>query len=157
MNRSIVFEPTDLMRSQLCLEIEIIDDQLAEGYEMFSVLLSTNSSAVNITIHQFDIFIQPNDNDGVSTAIFVRYILCCFIFYSSESCTEGSVTVVSDVNNHSLQLVEMCSGPSSKGVWSPVCDNNWTLQDATVVCRELGYQGLHMYIDVYIRYPCTVL
>ena len=29
----------------------------------------------------------------------------------------------------------------SEGVWSPVCDNNWTLQDATVVCRELDNQG----------------
>ena len=47
--------------------------------------------------------------------------------------------MVNDVNNSSLQLVEMCS---SKGVWSPVCDNNWTLQDATVVCRELNDQGL---------------
>ena len=53
----------------------------------------------------------------------------------TPSCSEGSVTVVSDVNNSSLQLVEMCS---SEGVWSPVCDNNWTLQDATVVCGELG-------------------
>ena len=47
--------------------------------------------------------------------------------------------MVSDVNNSSLQLVEMCS---SEGVWFPVCDNNWTLQDATVVCRELDNQGL---------------
>ena len=43
--------------------------------------------------------------------------------------------MVSDVNNSSLQLVEMCS---SVGVWSPVCDNNWTLQDATVVCSQLN-------------------
>ena len=47
--------------------------------------------------------------------------------------------MVSDLNNSSLQLVEMCS---SEGMWSPVCDNNWTLQDATVVCRELDNQGL---------------
>ena len=58
------------------------------------------------------------------------------------------MTVVSDVNNSSLQLVEMCT---SKGVWSPVCDNNWTLQDATVVCRELskglcGYKGQYCII-----------
>ena len=51
----------------------------------------------------------------------------------------GSVTVVSDVYNSSLQLVEMCS----ERVWSPVCDN-WTLQDATVICRELGYTSLGM-------------
>ena len=50
--------------------------------------------------------------------------------------------MVSDANNSSLQLVEMCS---SEGVWSPVCDNNWTLQDATVVCRELKKQG---YINI---------
>ena len=49
------------------------------------------------------------------------------------------MTVVSDVNNSSLQLVEMCRG---SGGWSPVCDSNWTLQDATVVCRELDNQGL---------------
>ena len=54
-------------------------------------------------------------------------------------CTEGSVTVVSDANNSSLQLVEMCS---SEGVWSPACDSDWTLQDATVVCRQLGYPFL---------------
>ena len=46
--------------------------------------------------------------------------------------------MVSDVNNSSLQLVEMCS---SEGVWSPVCDTNWTLEDATVVCREHNDQG----------------
>ena len=62
LNQTIIFEPTDLMRSQLhCLEIEIIDDPLAEDYEMFSVLLSTNSSAVDLNLHQFDIYIQPND------------------------------------------------------------------------------------------------
>ena len=55
------------------------------------------------------------------------------------SCTVDSVTVVSDVYNSSLQLVEMCS---SEGVWSPVCDYDWTLQDAIVVCRELGYTTL---------------
>ena len=57
--------------------------------------------------------------------------------------------MVSDVNNSSLQLVEMCS---SEGVWSPVCDNNWTLQDATVVCRELERQGFP-----YIPYRTLVL
>ena len=58
-------------------------------------------------------------------------------FFADSSCSEGNVTVVSDVNNSSLQLVEMCS---SEGVWSSVCDNNWTLQDATIVCRELNNQ-----------------
>ena len=47
------------------------------------------------------------------------------------------MTVVSDADNN--QLVEMCS---SEGVCSPVCDTSWTTQDATVICRELGYQSL---------------
>ena len=78
------------------------------------------------------IFIQSNS---------IRHYWCDI---TDSSCPEGSVTVVSDVKNSSLQLVEMCS---SEGVWSPVCDSNWTLQDATVVCRELGQgKGLFCYI-----------
>ena len=57
------------------------------------------------------------------------------------SCTEGSVTVTCDANNSSLKLVEMCS----EGVWSPVCDHDWTLQDATVFCKELGFSFLGIY------------
>lgn len=51
---------------------------------------------------------------------------------------------MSGVGRNSLPLVEMYS----KGMWSPVCDNNWTVADATVACRELGYQGAP---------PCTLL
>ena len=51
--------------------------------------------------------------------------------------------MVSGINRSSLQLVEMCS----EGVWSPVCDHNWTVADATVVCRELGYH--HLGMDIY--------
>ena len=47
--------------------------------------------------------------------------------------------VVSNAFNNDHQLVEMCT---SEGVWSSVCDIEWTEQDATVVCRELGYSSL---------------
>ena len=50
-----------------------------------------------------------------------------------------TVNMATDGDDSSLQLVEICS---SEGVWSPVCDNNWTIQDAIVICRELGYRGL---------------
>ena len=53
------------------------------------------------------------------------------------NCTEGNVTVSTDGDGSNLHLVEMCSN----GVWSPLCDDDWTLEDVTVVCRELGYAG----------------
>ena len=62
LNRTLTFETSDMTRSEQCLEIEIIDDALAEGHEMFTVQLSTNSSAVNLTIQEFDVFILPNDS-----------------------------------------------------------------------------------------------
>ena len=61
LRRIITFDSSDMMRSHQCLQIEIIDDSLGlEEWEMFSVLLSTNSSAVNLTRQEFDVFIDDN-------------------------------------------------------------------------------------------------
>ena len=62
LRRTITF---DMTRSHQCLQIEIIDDSLAEDWEMFSVLLSTNNSAVNLTCREFNVFIEPNDDNGM--------------------------------------------------------------------------------------------
>ena len=64
--------------------------------------------------------------------------------------------MVSDADNSSLQLVEMCS---SEGVWSPVCDYDWTPQDATVVCRQLGYLflGTRYFIAISVLCECMGL
>ena len=62
LNHTLIFAPSNMTRSLQCVQIEIIDDSLAEDWEMFTVLLSTNSSTVNLTRHEFDVFIQPNIN-----------------------------------------------------------------------------------------------
>ena len=78
LSHTLTFEPSDMTRSHQCLQIEIIDDSLAEDWEMFSVLLSTNSSAVNLTRHEFNVFIQPNDNIGItfSIVLYSEHINC---------------------------------------------------------------------------------
>ena len=60
-NFTLIFTPSNMMKSRQCVQIEIIDDSLAEFWEVFTVLLSTNSSAVDLTLNKFDIYISPND------------------------------------------------------------------------------------------------
>ena len=69
LRQTLTFESSDMTRSHQCLQIEIIDDSLAEGWEMFSVLLSTNSSAVNLTRQEFNIFIRPNDGNIIPISV----------------------------------------------------------------------------------------
>ena len=59
---TLVLKPSYEMISQRqCLEIEIINDSLPEDWEVFTLLLSTNNSAVNLTVHRIDVYIQPNN------------------------------------------------------------------------------------------------
>ena len=59
---TLTFEPSDDRGlQQQCLEIEIIDDSLPEDWEVFTLLLSTNDSTVDLITCRVDVYIQPNN------------------------------------------------------------------------------------------------
>ena len=57
-----------MTRSRQCLQIEIVNDSLAEETEVFSVLLSTNSTTVSLLQNQLDLYIYRNDGKSIRHA-----------------------------------------------------------------------------------------
>ena len=55
------------------------------------------------------------------------------------SCCDGAVRLVGGSLSNEGR-VEICQS----GEWKTVCDNNWSQNEARVVCRQLGYttQGM---------------
>ena len=71
----------------------------------------------------------------------------CLNGYSSVNCTvaectKGAIRLVGGMTKTEGQ-VEICL----YGLWGIVCDNLWTVQEAELVCKQLGFP----YTGIYIR------
>ena len=70
----------------------------------------------------------------------------CWNGYASLNCTvsecsEGAVDLVGGMNETEGR-VEICL----YGLWGIVCDSLWTVQEAKIVCKQLGY----LYTGIYL-------
>ena len=57
--------------------------------------------------------------------------------FPPDNCTEGSVRLMHG-STARTGTVQVCVNRT----WGSICDSGWSSQDATVVCRQLGFPTL---------------
>ena len=55
-------------------------------------------------------------------------------------CTTGSVRLLGVGSSSTQGRVEICYNNQ----WGTVCDNLWDVNEAIVVCKQLGYYGMYI-------------
>ena len=62
----------------------------------------------------------------------ISYI--CIVLSIGSICTSGEIRLVGGPTSEEGR-VDICSN----GNWTQICDSSWTVMDANVACRQLGF------------------
>ena len=68
----------------------------------------------------------------------IETVTCIYTFSYTEKkrCgIDGDIRLIDNGTNIASGRVEVCLD----GLWGTVCDDGWDSNDATTVCRQLGY------------------